>query len=108
MSDMSEFSTKRESSAGLPLSKRDEIHSFEVKGRLRLDGDWEVNAGDDVTSVGVRGRLRWAPALGSADEERLESGECNLRLWGDWESTDLFMMIGYGFRADAQAHKSQR
>ena len=87
MSDMSEFSMQRDSSAGLLLSKRVEIHSLEDKGRRRLDDEGEGNAGDDEESVGVRGRL----AESEVDGERLERGECNLRFWGDWARTSLFM-----------------
>lgn len=86
ISDMSEFSMQRDSSAGLLLSKRVEIHSLEDKGRRRLDEEGEGNAGDDEASAGVRGRL-----AESVDGERLERGECNLRFWGDWASTSLFM-----------------
>ncbi len=77
ISDMREFSTKRESSAGLLLSARDEIHSFEDVGLRRLDGDGDDNAREDVKSLGVRGREK--RELGSdEDGERLESGGYSL------------------------------
>jgi hypothetical protein len=57
---MREFSTKLENSDGLPPPKRDEIHSLEVKGRRRLEGEEEETDGDNIAPMGVRGR-DWAP-----------------------------------------------
>ena len=83
MSDMREFSTKRERLAGLLLSMRDEIHSFEDAGLVRLDGDADDTARDDAKSLGVRGREK--RELGSGEEdERLESEGYSLSGCGDW------------------------
>jgi hypothetical protein len=57
----------------LPASTRDEIHSLGVSGRRRWADDGDDKAGDEVMSLGVRGRKKWA--LGSGEEvERLEMG----------------------------------
>ena len=90
MSDVREFSTKRENSDGLPPSKRDEIHSLEVNGRRRLDGDAEDNEGDSTVPVGVRGRDKLAPESGN-EGGRLEREDCCLRGRGDWPRAGRFI-----------------
>jgi hypothetical protein len=87
---MREFSTERERSAGLLLSMRDEIHSFEDVGLRRLDGDADDTARDDARSLGVRGREK--RELGSGEEgERLESEGYSLSGWGDWPRGGRFI-----------------
>jgi hypothetical protein len=87
---MREFSTERERSAGLLLSMRDEIHSFEDVGLRRLDGDADDTARDDARSLGVRGREK--RELGSGEDgERLESEGYSLSGWGDWPMGGRFI-----------------